>query len=130
MRNPSVERFKELTFRAFWKSSLIKAQSTIGFRIFLPQFCVAIIITINGGCFFIVLKFYWSIVDLQWCNNFCYTTKWRSHTYTHICLFSHINYHKILGRVLCAIQQVLIGQSFHKPQCTYASPKPLVPPSY
>ena len=34
--------------------------------------------------FFHFLKFYWSIVDLQCCDNFHCTTKWSSHTCTHI----------------------------------------------
>ena len=43
--------------------------------------------------------------------------------------FSHANYHRIWGRVPCAIQQVPVGQSFHAPQCAYANPKPPVHPS-
>ena len=43
--------------------------------------------------------------------------------------FSHVAYHRLLGRVPCAIEQVPAGQSFHVPQCAYASPKPLVHPS-
>ena len=51
--------------------------------------------------------------------------------YTHPSrFFSHIDYHRVLGRVLCAIQQVCIGQSFHISQCAYANPKPPVHPSY
>ena len=38
--------------------------------------------------------------------------------------FSQIDHHRTLGGVLCAIQQVSIGQSFHMPQCAYANPKP------
>ena len=38
--------------------------------------------------------------------------------------FPHIDYHRILGRILCVIQQVPIGQSFHISQCAYANPKP------
>ena len=56
---------------------------------------------------FYLYKFiYWSIVNLQGCDNFCCTTQWPSHTYTHIHFsqfFSQIDYHRILGRVLCAI---------------------------
>ena len=37
---------------------------------------------------------------------------------------------RMLGRVLCAIQQVPVGQSFHMPQRAYANPKPLVHPSH
>ena len=39
--------------------------------------------------------------------------------------------HKILGRGLCVIQQVPIGQLVYIPQCAYANPKPpfhLAPP--
>ena len=35
-----------------------------------------------------------------------------------------IDYHRILGKVPCAIQQVTVGQYFHIQQCAYASPKP------
>ena len=37
--------------------------------------------------------------------------------------------HRMLGRVLCALQQVPVGQSFHIPHCVYANPKPPVHPS-
>ena len=37
--------------------------------------------------------------------------------------FSHLDYHRILGRVLYAIQQVPIGQSFRTSWCANASPK-------
>ena len=43
--------------------------------------------------------------------------------------FPHIDYHRTLGRVLCAVQQVPNGQSFHIPQCAYANPKPPIQPS-
>ena len=36
-------------------------------------------------------------------------------------ILSHMDYHRILGRVLCAAWQVPIGQSFHKPECAYAN---------
>ena len=39
--------------------------------------------------------------------------------------FSHIDYPRTLGRVLCAIQQVPVGQSL----CEHANPKPPVHPS-
>ena len=51
--------------------------------------------------------------------------QWYIYTYPfYFRFFSHIGYHRILGRVLCAIQQVPVGQTFHIPQCEYASPKP------
>ena len=34
--------------------------------------------------FFFSFKFYWSIVDWQCCDNFCWRTKWFSSMYTHI----------------------------------------------
>ena len=44
------------------------------------------------------------------------------HTPSLFSVFSHIDYHKILGRVPCAIQQVPTGQSCHMHQCAYANP--------
>ena len=44
--------------------------------------------------------------------------------------FSHIYYHRILDRVLSAIQYSPTGQSYHKPQCRYANPNPKsIPPT-
>ena len=54
------------------------------------------------------------------------------HTHTHpffFRFFSHTDYHRMLGRVLCAIQQVFVGQSLHIPQWAYASSNPLIHPS-
>ena len=82
--------------------------------------------------FFLFLKFYWSIVDLQVCDNFCCTIKWFSYIRTHIHpfrFFPHIDCHGILGRVFCAVQQVPFGQSFHMLHCTYTNPKLPVHPS-
>ena len=44
--------------------------------------------------------------------------------------FAHIDHDRILCRILCAIQQVPVGQSFHIPQCAYTNPKPPVHPSH
>ena len=63
---------------------------------------------------FCLLKIYWNIFDSQCCDNFCCTTKWFNYTVNTSILFqSHIDHHRILSRVLCAIQQVPDGQSFH-----------------
>ena len=40
-------------------------------------------------------------------------------------LFFCIYYHRILGRVPCAIQQVPVGQWFHIPQCLCQSQTPI-----
>ena len=72
----------------------------------------------------IYLKLYWSIVDSQGCDNFCYTTKTQFYLDTHsfsFRFFSHIDDHGIVGRGPCALQQVPTGQSFHIPQCDSAN---------
>ena len=43
--------------------------------------------TISIVVFFHFLKFYWQIVDVQYCDDFCCTTKWFNYTYTHTCSF-------------------------------------------
>ena len=50
-------------------------------------------------------EFYWSIVDLQHCVNFCRIGKWLTYTYIFFFIFfSIIVYHRILNIVPCAIQ--------------------------
>ena len=53
------------------------------------------------------------------------------HVHTSILLqiLSHRDYHRLLGRVPCAIQQVPISQSFCASQCAFANPRPTVHPS-
>lgn len=62
-------------------------------------------------------------MDLQYCDNFClYNKVIRLYicTHTHFSqIFSHVDYHRIFGRIPCAIRQVPTGQSFHRPQCAY-----------
>ena len=59
-------------------------------------------------------KFYWGVVDLQCCDFFLlYNEVIRLYVYTHpfyFRFFSYTDYHRELSRVLCAIEQVLIGQ--------------------
>ena len=83
--------------------------------------------------YFLIFKFYTSIVDLQGCDNFCCTTVGQPYTDTYpfsYRFFAHIDDRRIWGGVLCATPQVPLGQSFRVPQCTHASPKPLVHPSH
>ena len=58
---------------------------------------------------------YWSIVDQQCHISFTCTAKQLSHTYTCIYSFSNsfpIKAIRVLSRVPCAIQQVLVGYLF------------------
>ena len=65
--------------------------------------------------FFSFLKFYWSTYSLftrLW-SFLLYNKGIQLYVYTHpfsFRCFSHIGYYRILGRVLCAMQQVPIGQ--------------------
>ena len=43
--------------------------------------------------------------------------------------FSHLGYYRILSRVLCVIQQVLVDYLFYIQQCVYVNPKLLIYPS-
>ena len=61
--------------------------------------------------FFRVLKFYWSIVDLQGYDNFCCTTKVFSYTYTHIHSLSdyYIEFSVLSDRSLLARHSIYPG---------------------
>ena len=80
------------------------------------------------------LKFYWSIVDLQCCDNFCSSTAWFSYTYTHpffFKFFSHKDYHRILGRVPCAIYILTLLAShsiYHSVHMPIPNPESIPPP--
>ena len=53
----------------------------------------------------LIYIFYWSIVYLQFCVNYCCTAKWFSNTYIDIFIFFSIMvYHRILNVIPCAIQ--------------------------
>ena len=43
--------------------------------------------------------------------------------------FSHIGYYRILSRVPCALQQVLVDYLFYTQQCVHVNPKLLIYPS-
>ena len=85
------------------------------------------------GFFILFFKFNWSAVDLPGCEHFCCMTNWFSYTHTHAFFFrffSHLDYDRIVGRGLCAVQQVPTGQSSHVPQGAYANPRPQsIPPT-
>ena len=87
--------------------------------------------------FFFSWFFFWSFIEVELIYKaviICAVQQSDPVIHIHIIhslwFFSHIDYHRILGRVPCAIQQVPVGQSFHIPQCAYANPKPLVRPSH
>ena len=50
--------------------------------------------------------FNWSIVDLQWCVNFCCIAKWLGYTHIHVLkiFFSSMVYPRILNILPCAVQ--------------------------
>lgn len=79
------------------------------------------------------LKFSYSRVDLQGCDNFCCTAVVPLYVYTcpfFFRSFSHIDGRRILGSILCALQRVLVSQSFPMQQRALARPKPPVSPSF
>ena len=74
---------------------------------YLSSHVVCILMSI---CLF-VFKIFWSIVDLQYCVNFCCTIKWISYAYTHMLFlrsFPHISHYRVLSRVSYNMQQVLL----------------------
>ena len=84
---------------------------------FGKNFCWGVL-PISFAMYFQVFCFYnWSIVDSQYCVNFCYTAKWFWYTYIYVhilkILFSIMVYHRILNIVPCVIQQDLVLDSFY-----------------
>ena len=70
------------------------------------------------------MKYSW--FKMLW-NFIIYNKGIQLYMYTYIFyfrFFSHIDYYRILDRVLYAVTQVPSGQSFYTSQCTYANPKP------
>ena len=64
------------------------------------------------NCIFLK-KIYWSIGDVQSCISFRYTAKWISYTcintYIHsLWFFFHIGHNRVLSRVPCATQHILV----------------------
>lgn len=75
--------------------------------------------------FFFFFHFYWGMVDLQGCHNFCCTTKWfndtwtHTHVYHHFVRLSHCLFHGKLAVLTQAHENVVdclspgMGRSFH-----------------
>ena len=86
-----------------WVSTHFYFSTNIAFIPSLSFFSSFIII-------FLHLLFYWSIVDLQCCVNFCCTAERLS--YTHICILIHTLFHTVYPRILnivhCAVQCDLV----------------------
>ena len=77
--------------------------------------------------FKVLLKYSWFIV---WWQFLLYKKMMQlyTHPFSFRLLFDR-DYQRILGRVPCVIQWVLVGQLFHTLQCEYAIPKSPVHPS-
>ena len=100
-----------------WLQHCTEKDSDVGSRLYLFSF------------FKVLLKYSW--LTLLWSFRL-YNKAIQLYMYTYpfsFRFFSHIDYHRILGRVPCVIRRVSIGQSFHIPQCAYANPQPPVHPS-
>ena len=72
---------------------------------------------LKAPCLF--FHFYWNIVDLQCGAGFRCIAKSVSYTYTYIHsfrFFSHTGHYRILSRVPCTIQQILISHLFYTEQ--------------
>jgi len=86
----------------------------------------------QSGCecssILLFVKLYRRVVDIHGCDTLLlYNRVLQLYIYTHpffLRFFSHIDDHRLLGRVPCARQQVPTGSSLHKPPCAYASPSP------
>ena len=79
---------------------------------------------------FLVLSFIEVVVDLQGCDDFRCKTVIQSYLYAYpfsFRFFSHIDPHRILERVLCAVQQVPVDQSFPIPQMPIPNPQTIPP---
>ena len=73
-------------------------------------------------CFVLFFKrFDWSLVDLQYCVSFRCTAKWISYTLYPFFLrfFSLTGRYRILSRVFCVIQQVLVSYLFYICECAF-----------
>ena len=81
---------------------------------------------------FFFLKFYWSIVNLQGCDNLFLTAKWPSHTYTHIhslWLYSYIVVTEYWAEFSVLYSTSLLANCSIYLRCTCANPKPQSIPS-
>ena len=87
--------------------------SSFHFPQFMGSFGVLIHYCIIFSKIFIL---YWSAVDLQCCVSFWCTAKLFSYICSHpffFRFFPHIGYYRVLSRVPCAIQQVLVSDLFY-----------------
>ena len=60
--------------------------------------------------YFLIFKnlLYWSVIDLQWCVNFCCTVKWFNHVYIHMIEYIYRLNIYIYNSFLCSFPQWLV----------------------
>ena len=62
---------------------------------------------------YFLINFYWTIVALQHCVNFCCTAEWISHISPPFWTSSSSGHHSASSRVPCALQHVLVSYLFY-----------------
>ena len=79
---------------------------------------------VHPSTFALFLSFYWVVLKSSWLKMLwsflLYNKVLQLYMCTHpsfLRYFSHIDDHGTLGRALCAVPQVPVGQPFHWPQC-------------
>ena len=76
---------------------------------------------------------FWGIIDIQFCVSFYHVAKLIHYTYAYIHYFfrfpSHLDYHRALSRVPCAIQYILFHFLFYTEACIYVNPNLPVHPT-
>ena len=71
-------------------------------------------------------KLYWRMVDLKYCVSLRCTAHWFSLNIFLFRFLSLTSYYKLLSRVPCTIQYILVGYLFYVLYCVYVNPSLLI----